>query len=817
MLRNYFKIAFRNIRKHKLYALINIFGLTVGITCCIIIYLFISNELSFDKFQADADTIYRVDELSYTKAQSQIEPTPFFDTKLPEGINKSIYLPLPLGPTLKDQIPEITNFTRFAQSGALVSNDLESFNQEIHYVDSTFFDVFSLELIKGTSKSVLKNPNDVVLTEEASKRYFGSEDPIGQSLTANIFGEEKVFTVQGIAKNIPSNSSIDFSFLVRTENRPYYEQNSTRWRTYNTPLFVKVDSRSNIELVKSKMNDIGQEKYAERIKEYRARFGLSDSDPLQEYLLTSLKNIHFDASANWHKVSNPLYSYILGIIAVFILLIACINYVTLAIAQSSKRAKEVGIRKTSGATQKQLAFQFWGETQIITFLAMIGGVCLTELILPFFNSVTTKSLSIQYSQDATFFIILFLITFITGLVAGTYPALILSKHEPAKALKGAATFQFKPKLTKSLLVIQYSLSIFLIISASIMYKQLEYVSSKDLGYNEEQIVFVPTYTPWDETGDSRLDLFRNQLNGVRGVTQVSGMSPAFTSGTSRYGYDVNGEEKLSYIYYIDPLLTETLDFEFVKGRALSSEIASDKNAIIVNEALVKGMGWDNPIGEGVPWKDKDVHSKVVGVVKDFHFQSLEAEIQPMLFHIDSDHSGISQIAVKIEEGMIAETLPKLEQAWNEIAPFTPFDFWFLDDAVAEQYTEYNQWLKIIGSATVIAILIACLGLFGLAGLIAINKTKEVGIRKVLGARLDQIILLLNKDIVMLISISLIIAAPISWFIMTKWLSDFSYQVTIGIDIFAISALTALSIAILTVSYHSIKAALSNPVDSLKSE
>jgi putative ABC transport system permease protein len=378
--------------------------------------------------------------------------------------------------------------------------------------------------------------------------------------------------------------------------------------------------------------------------------------------------------------------------------------------------------------------------------------------------------------------------------------------------------RFKPRLTKGLLVLQYSLSVFLIISSVIMIRQMDFVSQKDLGYNKDQLVGIPTYTGWNEKGTQLMQRYRNQLNGVPGVVNISGMAPALTKGSNRYGFKVDGEYKTSYIYYIDENFIKTMGMELVAGRDFSADRPSDKTeSIIINQALAKSMGWEHPVGKLLPWKGKDNPSTVIGVVKDFNFQSLETPIEPMLLHMDPDQGGINNIMVRIGKGEIAQTLPRLKKVWSEVAEFTPFDYWFLDDAVAQQYASYKKWLQIMSVSTFIAILIACLGLFGLAGIAAINRTKEIGIRKVLGAGIRQIIVLLNKDIVKLILLSIVIAGPVSWYVMEKWLTDFAYRIDIGPDVFLISAMVALLVAFLTVSYHSVKAALVNPVDSLRNE
>jgi putative ABC transport system permease protein len=818
MLKNYFKIAFRNLHKQKLYSLINIFGLAVGIACAIIIYLFIQDEYSFDSFHESAENIYRVEQITYQQLKETIEPRPFFDSRLPQGMHKSPWLPLSMGQALFEIIPEIENYTRGDINNFVVRAGEKTFDEEILLADSTFFTMFTFPLIAGSAEDVLGDPSLIVITPGIAQKYFGESNPVGESLFIKIQDEERQFTVSGVAETPPVNSSLPFTMVMRIENRAFYNQNLERWNSFNTPLFVELNAGSDPGEFTRKLNEFADERFADSYARGRERLGFPEDAVVAEFTITPLRDIHLDASTEWINASNPLYSYILGAIAVLILIIACINYVTLALARSSGRAKEVGIRKTSGAFRNQIAIQFWGETQLLTLFAMLGGIGLTELALPFFNELSGKSLAINPMENTGILGAILGVTILTGLIAGSYPAVILSRFNPVTALKGVNSFKFKPRLTKGLLIVQYSLSIFLIISSMVMFRQLDFVSSKELGYEEDQVVFVSTYTGWNENGTQLMERYRSELNGVRGVRSVSGMAPAFTTGSNRYGFRVNDEEKVSYIYFVDNQILNTLGFKLIAGRDFSAERPSDvTGSIIVNEALVESMGWDDPIGEQLPWKTRDEPSTVIGVVRDFHFQSMESEIAPMLFHMDPGHGGVAEIAIKIEEGMIAETLPQLEARWADVVPFTPFNYWFLDDAVARQYDEYRQWMRIMGISTLMAILIACLGLFGLAGITAVNKTREIGIRKVLGAGMGQIILLLNRDVMRLILISLLIAAPVSWYIMEQWLNDFAYRITITGEIFVVSGFATILITLVTVSYYSLKAAYANPVDSLRSE
>lgn len=818
MLKSYLKIAIRNLRKQKLYSLINIFGLALGIACCVLIYLFVRHELSYDRFHDKADRIFRMENVKYETVEAALTQPAFFDFRAPEGVNKSANLPLPLGPTLKQRYPEIQRFVRLDQSRAVLRKNTKVFEEPVNYVEPTFFEMFSFQLLQGDAGQALADRNSVVVTPELARKYFGDEPALGQTLHFKIRNEEYPFTVTGIVEAPPTNSSLQFQVLLPIENKPFYERYIENWNWFNTILFLELQPGTNAAQFQHKLQAFVQERHGEMMANHRVRHNLPEDAKAMEFTLTPLTDIHLDISVPWTGASNPLYSYILSGIAVLILLIACINYITLALTRSSGRAREVGIRKVAGAQRRQVAWQFWGETQLLALFAMLAGVGLAELFLPVFNRLSGKALAVDYFSDSGFLLALLGITSLTGMIAGSYPALILARFNPVQVLKAQANYKIKPRFTGALLVVQYGLSVFLIISSVIMYRQLAFVSQKDLGYDEEQIVVIPTHTGWSEAGTRLMRRFRQRVESNPEVVAVTGMSPAFTKGSNQYGFPVMGEDMEAYIYAVDEQFVEALGIELLAGRNFSPDFPTDvTDAILVNESLVRELDWDDPIGQQLPWKGETNPSIVVGVVKDFHFLSLERAIQPLILHMDPAHGGIGNVVVKLRPDKIAETLSDLEAAWSEVAPLMPFDYWFLDAAVAQQYEAYTRWMQTMGYSTVFAIVIACLGLFGLAGLTAVNKTKEIGIRKVLGAGADQIVLLLNKDIVKLILLALFIAAPLSWYVMERWLADFAYRIDIGPGVFLYSGVVALTIALLTVGFHAIKAAWMNPVDALRHE
>jgi len=818
LLKNYLKIAFRNLRKQKLFGLINITGLALGISCCLLIYLFVQHEWSYDEFHEKADRIYRVENVDYSTVEASQTRSSMFDTRAPEGVNKFAFLPLPMGPYLKDRYPEIREIVRYDEGTALLRNGNKVFEEPVHFVEPSFFDVFSFRLLRGNPEKVLEDEQSVVLTPHIAEKYFDDENPVGKQLQIKVRDEERAFTVTGIAEVPPQNSSIRYSVLLPIYNKAFYDFNIERWNSFNTSLFLELVPGSNPHLLQQKLNEFYADRYKDSIERARLENNLPDDAKVAELQITPITDVHLDASVPWTGVSNPLYTYILSGIAVLILLIACVNYITLALARSSRRAREVGIRKAAGANRGQVAVQFFGETQVVAFIAMIAGIGLAELFLPVFNDLSGTSFAINYLQNYGFIAVLLGITVLTGLFAGGYPAFLLAGFNPVDVLKSNLNVSLRPRFTRFLSVFQYSLSVFLIISSVIMYRQLDYISSKDLGYNEDQVMVIPTHTGWNEEGTTLMHRFRNEVSGLPGVADVSGMAPPFTTGSNQYGFKIRDEYKNVYIYYVDEHFVPTMGMELIAGRNFSEERPADiTGSVIVNEALVESMGWDQPVGRQLPWKGEENPSTVIGVVKDFHFQSLEAPIRPMLLHMDPGHGGVNGILVKIRPGEIAETLPKLEEAWKEIAAFTPFDYWFMDDAVALQYASHKRWMKIMGYSTLFALLIACMGLFGLAGITTVNKTKEIGIRKVLGAGIKQILMLLNKDIIKLVGLSLLMAMPVSWYVMSRWLSDFAYRVEMEISLFLIAGISVLGIALLTVSYHSMKAACLDPAESLRNE
>ncbi len=808
---NYLKVAFRNLYRRRLYSFINAVGLSIGIAFCGLIYLYIQNEKSFDKFQTYGDRIYRIEEYSYDEWGAK---------ETGELFRYSAYIQTPFITTVKEEIPQIEYATRFSPHGqAIFRNGDKIFNEEITFTDKDFFQMFSFPLLEGNRDRLFTEKNEVVITSSIARKYFEDESALGKMIELSIFGKDDSFIVTGVMDDPPANSSIDFDVLIRQEHRPFYENSMERWNNFNTPSFVMLHKDADLQQFEANLENIVNKYMGENLERWRKESSLPDDLTLFEYKYTSLQDMHLDTDVEWTRASDPQYSYILGGIALFILLIACINYISLALTTSASRRIEVGIRKAIGAQRNQLLTQFSFESMLLALISMLLGLALITIFLPYFNEFTSREITLGGPDFLRLAGVSLLLALAVGFLSGGYPALFLSAIRPTQVLKGNFTGRLQAGFTKPLVVLQFTLSAVLIISSLIMYRQMKFITTKDLGYESSQVVVIPTQMGYNPEGNRLITNFRTAVEGETDIESVSATTAAFSYGWSRNGYKVDGEEKIAYVFGVDPYYIPMLDIEVVEGRNFDPAIPSDSNALVVNESLVRDLGWDDPLNERLNFREDSLGGqRIIGVVKDFHFLSLESGIYPMFLAINKDYVGyFNYMLVKIKPGAIDSGIELLKDKWEEIAPDAPFEYTFLDDDVANQYASYKRWMNIMGLATGFAILISCLGLFGLAGINAVNRTKEIGIRKVMGAGINNIFLLLNKEFIWLAMISFIIATPLSYYLMDKWLGEFEYAVDISWQIFAVSMLSGLGIALLTVSYHAVRAANINPSDTLKYE
>ncbi|UII26225.1 ABC transporter permease [Fulvivirga maritima] len=807
MFNNYFKIALRNIRKRKLYSFINAFGLSIAIAFCVLIYLFIKDERSFDQFHKNKSDLFVVARTSYDAWGG--EPT----------YEHSLYQQLVLGPQLQQEVPEVKRIARFKSgyTGVLNFNN-KSFEESFGFTDSAFFKMFSFPLLSGDIKSIFKNPDEMVITTRVAERYFGNEDPVGKAVEFDFGGEKRLFTISGLVDVPPSNSSLQFNILIPMENHPSYEwQMQNGWRSFSTPTFIQLEHGADTALVAKKMEQAVEKFVKDDQDQERKELNIAADIKLLSYHLNNIEGMHMNTKLAWDNSSDPQYSYILAGIALLILVIACINYVSLSLSASGVRRKEVGVRKAIGAHRNQLISQFTIESIALAVISMIFGFALVFVLLPYFNDFTSKQIHITWGNSFELVGLIFLLALFIGVLAGSYPSLFLSSFKTSLVLKGSNISKLKAGFTKPLVVLQFALSSFLIISSLIMYKQMEFITTKDLGYNNELVLVVNTHRGYALRNNGLVEKMRVALQGVPDVKLVSGSNSSFGGGWNMMGYTEDGKNKMSYVYDVDPYYIPLLDIEILKGRNFDPDMPSDSNAVIVNEALVKDMGWTDPLSEHLNWEEDEASegARVIGVMKDYNFLSLQRNVEP-LFLKEKD-AFLNYLLIKIEPDNIPETIALIEDEWSKVSPDKPFSYSFLDDDVARQYDAFNKWMNIMGLATGFAIIISCLGLFGLSGINALNKTKEIGIRKVFGAEVFNIFILLNRQFVWLAIISFLLAAPVAWYIMSQWLEKFEFSIELGWQMFVFSMLSGLLVALITVSYHGIKSAFTNPADTLKYE
>ncbi|MCI0695559.1 ABC transporter permease [candidate division KSB1 bacterium] len=808
MLKNYLKVALRSLLRQKAYSFINIFGLAVGLACCILIFLFVQHEWSFDAFHQNAGKIFRVIQ----------------DEKNAGGERTlSAYQPLPLAPALREEFPAITRAVRFIpSSNVIVKHGEASFSENVLFADSPMFEMFSFQLLQGDPATALQNPNAIVLSEKMAQKYFHNAEPLGQRLALNFGNQFEDFVVTGVAQNAPENSSIRFDFVLPYIKYPAYESALKRWNSNRTSTFIQLADMHEATALENQFPPFVEKYFGALIQAAQSDGQLTKDADAFQLRLQALTDIHLNPNfANSiEPASNPVYSYILAGIAVLVLLIACFNFMILAVGRSTSRAKEVGIRKVVGAGRVQLLRQFFGEALLLSFIALLLGIGMAELFLPEFNQLAGKNLAITYGGNWAFLLAMLALMLLVGLAAGSYPAIFLSHFQPVAVLKDKINFGGGNRLTHALVVIQYALSIFLIAGTLVMMKQMDFLKSQKLGYNEENVVAIRTFTGWNNEGARRLEVFRNALAGRSEIKNVAGTIYSFTRGWSEEGFKSEGVERSAYVYRVDENYLATLGMELIAGRNFSKVFPADSsNAVIVNEALTKDFGWDDAIGRKITGF-RNVQGleepTVIGVVKNFHFLSLHNEIAPVILHVNPNWP-IRYILVKIANAEMPQTLALLRDTWHRISPNAPFEFYFLDEDVENQYRAEMRWGKIVGYASILAIFIACLGLFGLATLTAAKRIKEIGIRKVLGASVAGLAGLLSKDFVKLVLLANLVAWPIAWYAMNKWLQNFAYRTDINWWVFALAGGLAMLIALLTVSTQAIKAALANPVDSLRYE
>lgn len=805
MFRNYFILTWRNLIRNKVYSFINITGLSIGLACCMLILLYNRDEVSFDRFHKNAENIFRVTNTSYSE-----------DGKV-EGLNAVTGM-MP-GPAFKKSVPEVKDFVRIQNENLPVKIGTEIFDQSAIYVDDNFFDVFSFPLKAGNRKTALSDMYSVVLNEEVAKKFFGAPEaamgkviqlPTGNGGDHGIGGGYENFTVTGIVPKSPQNSSLKLQMLLPIKLNMREGRVDNQWINFYLNTFVVLHPGADTKKVTDKIKQVYEREAAEQIKEGREKYNIKSSF---HYGLQPLLDIHlstkFGAMNGLQDGSNPIYSKILGGIALFMLVIACINFVNLTVARSLKRAKEIGVRKVVGGERKQLIAQFLGESFVLSFFAFTLAILLVNLALPLFNELSNKALAFSYLLDAkliTGYIALFVAT---SLLAGFYPAMLLSGFNPVQTLYNRMPLSGKNYLSKGLVVVQFTLTTFLIIATVVVYSQFNYLTHFDLGYNDKSLVMVAT----DHMKANKVAVFRHDLMKNPSIISVAVKNRGFWGTIAK----VDGNDMNFAIQVVDSAYFPTLQIPIINGRNFSAAFPSDSTkSVLVNEAFVKKAGWKNIEGKQVDFFYDSIKYNVIGVVKNYHYASLMEEIKPELFVMHPKYEyGLLMIKIKPEHS--SETLQHIEKVYKAQMPFIPYQYVFKDAQNTKQYAAEEKWKQIITAAALLTIFISCIGLFGLATLAAEKRTKEIGIRKVLGASVTNIAAKLSNNFLKLVLIASLLAFPIAWYVMNIWLQGYPYRVSVSVWMFVFAFVVVAAIALFTVSFQAIKAALANPVKSLRTE
>ncbi len=808
MIRNYIKITFRNISRQKFYAIINITGLTIGLATSLLIVLYIVDEFSYDRFHADINEMYRVD----------------LKARLSEQYMEIAYTSAPISNAFVEEIPEIYEGCRIA-----FEHDINIGYQEDAYTekkvllaDSNFFDFFSFKLLHGDIRNVLRQPNSIVLTLKSANKIFGYPDktespPLGKIVKYGNEGRACIIT--GIAEDPPHNSHFQFNMILSMES---WELSKKPDWTNNILLnYVKLDNRADWKQVEAKFPGMVRKYIAPIVKAY---MGIDFDDFLKngglyEYVLEPVKRIHLhstvDDTIEQRGSINTIY--ILSAIVLFILTIACINFMNLSTARFSDRAKEVGVRKSLGASRGRLILQFLNESILFTLISMLLAMLILNLVLPLFNTVSGKVLTISSLLSWEYILALIFMVFLVGFLAGSYPSIYLTSFKPTEVLRGKIKAGLKSGGVRSgLVVFQFSISIILIISTLLIYKQLNLLETRDLGFEKENILLVRNL---DALGKNK-NSFKEEVKKISGVVNASistAAPPRIIYSSLFEPLDGTGSELGMTYCYADHDFLKTMNMKIVSGRYFSKDIPADSNAVIINEAAARKIGWDEAVGEKIDTKydiEQQDLKEIIGVVKDFNFQTLRKDISPLIIF---PGSAGNLMLVRLSPDNYTEKISQIEQIWNTIQGGTTFDYSFIDAEFDALYRKDQQLGKIIFIFTILAIIVACLGLLGLATFTAEQRSKEIGIRKSLGASSSGIVGMLSMEYLKLIGLAFLIAIPVSYTIISWWLNNFAFKINIGVVSFIIGGLLAVIIALLSVSFQSVKAANSNPVDSLKYE
>jgi putative ABC transport system permease protein len=797
MLKSYLTIALRYLKRHKIYSFINISGLAIGMACCVLILLWINDEILYDRFNEQRENLYRVvNDLNYGPISQLTVGTAY-----------------PLGPAMKAEVPEVREFVRTLSTRKILVayGEKRYYEENFTFADPSIFSIFTFPFVQGDPDTALSSPSSVVITKDMASKYFGSQDPIGKAIRTQ---NQNDYIVTGVTESIPKNSHLRFGFVASME-RAVAMGARTHWSGWLYSTYVLLQPNTSLEEVNTKLE---------------AWIKTKDSRETR-YYLQPLSDIHM-YGLHGEGAIRPLSFF--SILALLILIIACINYMNLATARAGTRAKEIGLRKIVGAKKNNILKQFLSESVLFAFFALLISLCLVALFVPVFNHISGKELSMNLAQNKLLFLGMLGITLLTGFLAGSYPALFLSSFEADRILKESLSAKkfgtHTASIRKSLIVFQFVLTVVLIISTTTVYRQLSFIKNRRLGFDKNYLIYTQLRSEgnlWEQYDAQKTwlnyQMLRNELSQNPNILDVSSATclPFGAMGQEFGQLDWDGKDPEYQVSMnhmaVDPHFLKTFHLEMIEGRFLSDEFLSDSQNFILNEAAVKATGLESPVGKRFRLLGKT--EKIIGVIKDFHFAPLHKKIEPLVLHLMPYQYWMyrNYVFVRISSENVSQTIASIKKMWDRAIPGYPFEFHFLDDTIDARYRSEQRLETILRIFTFLAISISCFGLFGLIAFTAEQRTKEIGIRKVLGASMGSIVRLLSKEFVLLVVLANIIAWPVAYLVMTSWLKNFAYRTEIGFVTFVFSGFAALIIAFLTVCFQSIKAALANPVESLRYE
>lgn len=804
MFKNYLKISFRNLKSQKSYSFINIFGLAIGLTCFVLIGLFVQYELSYDTFHQHSDRTYRV--ISENPGNGYL------------GLDGSSITPVPMAATMKQDFPDVEYATYFGNSQSLLINGEQSFIESGVAADGDFFNIFSYRWYKGNAETALADPNSIILTNTLAIKLFGDENPIGKSIDQVYSnGNSIAKTITGVIADPPEYSHFDFEYVINNQSSLYYEYNEKEWSNTGVYTFITLKE------------DVSQESFSEKLPGFAdtyiltSRYYQNNPEKAPIHALQPLEDIHLKSSQlnfNPSATGDIKFVFMFAIIAVIILVIACVNYMNLSTARSLTRAKEVGVRKVIGAIRSNLMMQFISEAVVISLLSIIAATFIVVGFLPIFSELVDRELTSQIFLSWKFWSFAIITSLLVGIISGSYPAFFMSKLKPAFILKSQVNGgKGNTFLRNALVVTQFTITIVLVISSIVVFKQLDYIRTTDTGLERDQIISISSLDPelWNRYETLEQELLKNPA--IQSISTSQFRPTNMTSRTTLTEFDELDKDKELQIY-ISPVgfnFTELLGINVIAGRSFDEELYNETSTdYLLNEAALKELGWSAEEALGKSFTAWGSEGTIVGIVKDFNFLSLYQDIAPLTLMLNPTNNQ-RYVLAKISSDNVEETIASLQSTFKEFSPTFPFSYSFLDENYNSMYKSDLRLGSIFNYFTFLALIIACLGLFGLATFVTQQRTKEIGIRKVLGASLFQIISLLNKDFLKLVGISFMIAAPIGWYLAQNWLEDFAFRIDLSPAMFGFAGFIILGIAILTVSFKSIKTGTANPVDSLKSE